>query len=92
MNRKMPLVLILATVVTVAILAFLYMNHGYDAGMIGKGVTVEYRPVVTQLGILQKQRSGLLKKISADWVVVEEGKAEIWVPRDMVLEIRLENK
>jgi hypothetical protein len=30
--------------------------------------------------------------VTADYVALDEGGNEIWIPRDMVLEIRLEKK
>ena len=65
---------------------------GAEAGLAGRKATVEYRPVSTGgAGAMQKQRAGTLIKVSAEWVAVndEAEKIEVWVPRDMVLEIRL---
>ncbi len=55
-----------------------------------RNATVEYRPVLTGGGTaIQKQRAGKLKKVNAAWVVIEEGGLEVWIPKDMVLEIRM---
>jgi hypothetical protein len=72
-------------------------SRGSESGVSGKTATVEYRPVVTvgtdgKSSAIQKQRAGTLKKVSADWVVIDEQGTEIWVPRDMVLEIRMDKK
>ncbi|QOV92177.1 hypothetical protein [Humisphaera borealis] len=60
-----------------------------ESSAAGRKATVEYRPVTVAGGPLQKQRSGILKKVTGDWVVIDENGTEIWVPRDMVLEIRM---
>lgn len=59
----------------------------------GRPGTVEYRPLPAGNGqFIQKQRVGLIKKVTAEWVVLEENGAVVAVPRDMVLEIRLDKK
>lgn len=63
-----------------------------ESGVAGRNATVEERPYVNANGTQQKQRSGTLKKVTTEWVVIQEGQDEIWVPRDMVLEIRLKAK
>ena len=56
----------------------------------GRNATVEFRPVMLTGGnAMQKQRSGKLVKVTGDWVIVNENGTEIWVPKDMVLEIRM---
>ena len=56
----------------------------------GKTATVEYRPAIGTGGVaVQKQRAGKLKRVNAAWVVIEEGGLEVWIPKDMVLEIRM---
>jgi hypothetical protein len=72
-------------------------SRGSESGVSGKTATVEYRPAVSvgpdgKPSAVQKQRAGTLKKISADWVVIDEQGTEIWVPKDMVLEIRMDKK
>ncbi len=65
---------------------------GNESGMAGRKATVEYRPVSKGgTETIQKQRAGTLTKVSADWVAIndEADQIEVWVPRDMVLEIRL---
>lgn len=67
-------------------------NGGNEGGMAGRKATVEYRPVSKGgTETIQKQRIGTLTKVSSDWVGIndEADKIEVWVPRDMVLEIRL---
>jgi hypothetical protein len=55
-----------------------------------RNATVEYRPVLTAGGnAVHKQRSGKLKRVTAEWVVIDEGGVEMWIPKDMVLEIRM---
>ena len=55
-----------------------------------RNATVEYRPVLTEGGkAVHKQRSGKLKRVTAEWVVIDEGGVEMWIPKDMVLEIRM---
>jgi hypothetical protein len=64
-----------------------------ESGPVGKTATVEYRPVAAAGGtVIQKQRSGVLKKVTSDWVSIDEQGNEIWIPRDMVLEIRMDKK
>lgn len=61
-----------------------------ESSAAGKNATIEFRPVVVAGGnTLQKQRTGKLVKVTGDWVVVNENGAEIWIPQDMVLEIRM---
>lgn len=60
-----------------------------ESSAAGRNATVEYRPVVTAGGPMQKQRTGKLIKVTGDWVVIDEAGAEMWVPKDMVLEIRM---
>jgi hypothetical protein len=72
-------------------------SRGSESGVSGRSATVEYRPAVSvgadgKPSAVQKQRAGTLKKISADWVVIDEQGTEIWVPKDMVLEIRMDKK
>lgn len=67
-------------------------SGGSEGGMAGRKATVEYRPVSKGgTETIQKQRAGTLTKVSAEWVAIndEADKIEVWVPRDMVLEIRL---
>lgn len=60
---------------------------------VGRTGTVEYRPALAAGGTaITKQRVGVIRKLSADWVVVDEQGNEVWVPRDMVLEIRMDRK
>jgi hypothetical protein len=64
-----------------------------ESGPVGKTATVEYRPVAAAGGtVIQKQRAGVLKKVTSDWVTIDEQGSEIWIPRDMVLEIRMDKK
>ena len=64
-----------------------------ESGVAGRNCTVELRPVMkSDTESVQKQRSGTLQKLTANWVCVNEGGNEIWIPRDMVLEIRMEKK
>ena len=66
---------------------------GAESGVAGRNCTVELRPLrVNETEVLHKQRSGTLQKLTADWVMLHEGTNEIWIPRDMVLEIRMEKK
>ena len=61
-----------------------------EAAVAGKTATVEYRPAIGTGGVaVQKQRAGKLKKVTAAWVVIEENGLEVWIPKDMVLEIRM---
>lgn len=61
-----------------------------EAAVAGKAATVEYRPAIGTGGVaVQKQRAGKLKKVNAAWVVIDEGGLEVWIPKDMVLEIRM---
>lgn len=62
---------------------------GEESSAAGKSATVELRPVNIATGPMQKQRSGTLVKVTGDWVVINENGTEIWIPRDMVLEIRM---
>lgn len=62
------------------------------AALVGRKATVEYRPVSKgPTETIQKQRIGTLTRVSADWVGIndENDQIEVWVPREMVLEIRL---
>ena len=55
-----------------------------------RSATVEYRPVLTSGGAaIQKQRAGKLKRVTSEWVVIDEGGVEVWIPKDLVLEIRM---
>ena len=64
-----------------------------EAGVVGRNCTVELRPLrLSETEVLHKQRSGILQKLNADWVVLNENTNEIWIPRDMVLEVRMEKK
>jgi hypothetical protein len=66
---------------------------GTESGVAGRNCTVELRPLrVNETEVLHKQRSGTIQKLTADWVVLYENNNEIWIPRDMVLEIRMEKK
>ena len=66
---------------------------GAESGVVGRNCTVELRPLrVSDSEVLHKQRSGTLQKLTSDWVMLHEGTNEIWIPRDMVLEIRMEKK
>ena len=66
---------------------------GTETGVVGRNCTVELRPIRTsETEVLHKQRSGRLEKLTADWVVVNESGNEIWIPRDMVLELRMDAK
>lgn len=57
----------------------------------GRKATVELRPVLTSdTSAIHKQRSGILVKLTSDWVVIKENETEIWIPRDIVLEVRIE--
>ena len=68
-------------------------GSGAEPGVVGRNCTVELRPMrVNETDVLHKQRSGTLQKLTADWVMLHEGPNEIWIPRDMVLEIRMEKK
>ena len=65
-------------------------GNAEEAGMGGRAATVEYRPAIGAGGsAVQKQRAGKLKKVTAAWVVIEENGLEVWIPKDMVLEIRM---
>jgi hypothetical protein len=56
----------------------------------GRQATVELRPVMDSNSTsLHKQRSGRLIKVTNEWVVIDESGAEVWVPKEMVLEIRM---
>jgi hypothetical protein len=64
-----------------------------DASVVGRNCTVELRPLrISETEVLHKQRSGTLQKLTSDWVVLYENTNEIWIPRDMVLEVRMEKK
>jgi hypothetical protein len=66
---------------------------GNEPGVAGRNCTIEYRPLMSSDTVsVQKQRSGILQKVNANWVVLNEQNSEIWIPRDMVLEIRMEKK
>lgn len=61
-----------------------------ESSAAGRNATIEFRPVLTGGDTaVHKQRSGRLIKVTSEWVVMEEGGAEIWVPKEMVLEIRM---
>ena len=85
----------------VACLTALLLVTGCDGGgrsdvetsVAGRNCTVELRPVMkSDTESVQKQRSGTLQKLTANWVCVNEGGNEIWIPREMVLELRMEKK
>ncbi|HEX8913848.1 MAG TPA: hypothetical protein VF796_15980 [Humisphaera sp.] len=59
-----------------------------QSALVGRNASVEYRTT----GEKARQRSGTLRKVTADYVVIDEQGNEIWIPRDVVLEIRLEKK
>jgi hypothetical protein len=65
-----------------------------DLDLAGRSATVEYRPVASGLNqFIQKQRVGVIRKVTPEWVVLEEtGGALVAVPREMVLEIRFDKK
>jgi hypothetical protein len=66
---------------------------GGESGVVGRNCTVELRPVrINETEVLHKQRSGTLQKLTSDWVMLYENNNEIWIPRDMVLELRMEKK
>jgi hypothetical protein len=68
-------------------------GSGAESSVVGRNCTVELRPLrVNETEVLHKQRSGTIQKLTADWVVLYENTNEIWIPRDMVLEIRMEKK
>jgi hypothetical protein len=61
-----------------------------DGLLVGKTATVEYRPVPTEGGrYLSKQRTGVVRKASADWLVLDDQGMTVAVPREMVLEVRI---
>ena len=63
-----------------------------ESGAAGRNAAVEERPYVNANGPQQRQHTGVIKKVTADWVVIDSGQDEVWVPRDMVLEIRMSKK
>jgi hypothetical protein len=64
-----------------------------DIDLAGRTATVEYRPVPSNGGsFIAKQRAGVVRKVTAEWVVLEEAGALVAVPREMVLEMRFDKK
>jgi len=65
-------------------------NTNEETSVVGRNATIEFKPVMTGGDTsVHKQRSGRLVKVNSQWVVMDEGGAEIWVPKEMVLEIRM---
>ena len=58
--------------------------------LLGKTATIEYRPVPTEGGrYLSKQRIAVIRKMTPEWLVLDDQGMTVAVPREMVLEIRI---